>query len=103
MTNIRVTMLTKIISCIKRWNDTTHWCEKCSTVNIEKTIDTVANVVCEFQVVCPKCEHAANYWAYGSYMEPTSRFAALMVFLIKTKWFFRTKIKIKTNSSESDF
>ncbi len=39
-----------------------------------KTIDKdyINHMVCEYEVVCAKCESYLNYWAYGYYQGPNT-------------------------------
>ena len=69
----------------KRWN--LLGCPECGCKETESHVmDTIQHIACEVEYTCAKCGSHVNYWAYGHFMEPTTKTETLRYRLDYWKW-----------------
>lgn len=75
----------KLINKISKWNNTIP-CRECGSTQVEETpVDYINHMVSESVIKCARCNTTLNYWAYGSYEEPTTRLGQ-MGFSLYLNW-----------------
>jgi hypothetical protein len=93
---VKRSVMNKFKYIFNKWNNLEK-CPKCkSTKTTDKNIDRLdgyGSTVLEYDLVCAKCGHYINHWAYGYMQEPETKIAYLKWIkdCYTENWFSRIK------------